>query len=160
MGSRIAIRSTWGFSLVELLLVLAVVGVCLAGGAVGLVGGSGSVEARGAAQCWQAAAAWAQIGVLWQGGTGELIYGHGVCVLSDDRGLWGGDLGGAAPDAPVRTNLPRWAESRAVVVTFGGNLASPDGGGSLYFGPRRAAQRVVVRPVSGLTVREREDAAP
>ena len=156
MGSRANICPSGGFSLIELLLVLAVVGLCLAGGAVALVGAPGGANARGAAQCWQSAAAWAQIGVLWQGGTGTLVYGHGDCAQSHDRGLCGGDLGGVAPDVPVGTNLPRWAESQRVIVTFGGDLASPDGGGTLYFGRERAAYRVVVRPVSGLTVRTRE----
>jgi len=156
MGSRANICPSGGFSLIELLLVLAVVGLCLAGGAVALVGAPGGANARGAAQCWQSAAAWAQIGVLWQGGTGTLVYGHGDCAQSHDRGLCGGDLGGVAPDAPVGTSLPRWAGSQNVTVAFAGDLASPDGGGTLYFGCEGASYRVVVRPVSGLTVRTRE----
>jgi len=156
MGSRTNVYSSGGFSLIELLLVLTVVGLCLAGGAAALAGGPDGAKARGAAQCWQSAAAWAQIGVLWQGGTGTRVYGHGDCAQSHDRGLCGGDLGGVAPDAPVGTSLPRWAGSQNVTVAFAGDLASPDGGGTLYFGREGASYRVVVRPVSGLTVRTRE----
>ncbi|MBN1321824.1 MAG: prepilin-type N-terminal cleavage/methylation domain-containing protein [Thermoleophilia bacterium] len=156
MGSRVHILSSGGFSLTELLLVLVVLGVCLAAGVAALADGMGSAEARGAAQCWQSAAAWAQISVMWQGGAGELIYGRGDCALSHDFDLCGGDLGAVFPGAPVRTNLLRWAVAQKVVVTFGGDLASPDGGGSLYFGRPGAAYRVVVRPVTGLTLRTRE----
>ena len=56
-----------GHSLVEMLLVLALLGLCFAVGGVSLAQGIGAVQARGAAQAWQAAGTTAQIGAVWHG---------------------------------------------------------------------------------------------
>jgi prepilin-type N-terminal cleavage/methylation domain-containing protein len=151
---------SFGFSLIELLLVVAVLGVCLVAGTLSLAHGLRTQEARGAAQSWQAAATWAQIGVLWHGGSVEAEYDSGTLVLSHDLGLCGGDLGPAAPAVSVRTNLARWRASEGVAVSFTGMFASPDGGGSLYFDAYGASYRVVVRPESGLSGRTLVEVGP
>lgn len=154
MGGHLSIRvHSGGFSLVELLCVLALLGICLAIGGVSVGHALAIREAKGAAQAWQAAAAWAQSGVVWQGGGTELQYEAAGLSLEHSAVLCGGNIGGAAPVAAVTTNLPRWRLTQGVIVRFGGDLGSPDGGGSLYFGDSGRQYRVVVRPESGLTVR-------
>jgi prepilin-type N-terminal cleavage/methylation domain-containing protein len=149
-----------GFSLLELMFVLALLGVCAALGA--LVGARAleAREAKGAAQGWQAAAGWAQVGVLWFGGRTEVDSGDGSLALRNDRVLCGGNLQAALPESSVTSNVPRWLTASGVRVTFGGAQASPDGGGSLFFGTGRAVYRVTVRPESGLTVRSLTEGAP
>jgi hypothetical protein len=142
-----------GYCLVEALLVLVLAGVCLAVGAAFLSAGLLRQEARGAAQSWQAAGAWAQVGVLWQGGEAEVKFGRNNLAVSHDLGQCGGDLGAFAPDTLVSTNVARWRASDGASVTFCGYLASPDSGGSLYFQGVGGAYRVAVRPESGLTAR-------
>ena len=152
--------SSGGYSLIELLLVVAVFGVCLTIGSFSLVHGLRAQEARGAAQGWQAAATWAQIGVLWHGGSTEVGYDAGSLVLSHDLKLCGGDLGPSAPAVPVRTNLARWREGEGVTVSFKQKFASPNGGGSVFFDALEGSYRVVVRPESGLTTRTRMGTEP
>jgi prepilin-type N-terminal cleavage/methylation domain-containing protein len=62
MESRSPLRPQSGFTLVETLLVLALLAMCFAIGGLALVRGLAAVQARGAAASWQAAATWAQIG--------------------------------------------------------------------------------------------------
>jgi prepilin-type N-terminal cleavage/methylation domain-containing protein len=152
--------SSWGYSLIELLFTIAVLGACLAAGSVGLVHGLRNEEARGAAQSWQAAASWAQIGVLWQGGSTETGYAAGSLAAANDLELSGGDFGPVAPKVPVRTNVCGWRESEGVAVSFAGSFAAPNGGGSLYFDACQGSYRVVVRPESGLTTRARVSSGP
>jgi prepilin-type N-terminal cleavage/methylation domain-containing protein len=153
MERRLDISSSGGFSLLEIIFVLGVLGICLALGVAALGDGLSRQEARGAAQDWQAAAAWGQVGVLWQGGSSLVGCGPGYLAVSHEFGLCGGSLGAASLAVPVTTNLARWRDGQSAKVDFGGVLASPDGGGSLYFNASRSACRVVVRPESGLTVR-------
>ena len=152
MRLRTLLSHQAGYGLLELLLVLALVSVCLGAGAIYGVDGLRAHEARGAAQAWQSAAAWAQVGVLWHGGTTELEYDSGALRLTNDLGLCGGDVGECVPPVPVTTNLARWQTTGGARVSFG-NIGAPDGGGSLYFQAIQGAYRVVVRPESGLTVR-------
>lgn len=152
--------SSGGYSLVELLFVVAVFGICLAVGSSSLAHGLRTQEARGAAQSWQAAATWAQIGVLWHGGFMAVGYDAGSLVLSHDLKLCGGDLGSSAPAVPVRTNLARWREGEGVTVSFTERFASPNGGGSVFFDALEGSYRVVVRPESGLTMRTRMGTEP
>ena len=147
-----------GYTLIELVMVLAILGICLVAGSVSLVRGLAREESRGAAQSWQAAAAWAQVGALWHGGSVRLAYESGSLSLSHDFGLCGADLGAALPPVPATANLARWRDGIGVAVKFGGALASPDGGGSLLFGAGGGDYRVVVRPESGLTVRTAAEA--
>lgn len=148
-----------GFSLVETMMVLGVLAICLTIGAVSLAAGLRALDARGAAQVWQAAAAWGQVGAVWQGGVATLTCSPGRLAMNDD-GRYGGDLGASAPAAPVSANLARWVKGQGVVVRFVGGFASPDGGGSVYFRALSGGYRVVVRPESGLTVRSRVEAVP
>jgi prepilin-type N-terminal cleavage/methylation domain-containing protein len=141
-----------GYSLLELLLVLVILGICLGSGMVHAANGLRVDEARGAAQAWQTAAGWAQIGVVWHGGTTELGYEAGTLALNHDFGLCGGDLGSSAPAVPVSANLARWRTPAGARVSFG-SLGAPDGGGSVYFQAWQRMYRVIVRPESGLTVR-------
>jgi type II secretory pathway pseudopilin PulG len=147
---------------VELLFVLAILGVCLAVGALGIGDALRAREAKGAAQSWQAAAAWAQAGVLWHGGSSRLVYGPEAIAVAHTERLCGGDVGGVGPSVAIETNVSRWrVAGGGSVVTFGGSLGSPDGGGSLYFGDGGSLRyRVVVRPESGLTTRAMLEPAP
>ena len=156
MRTRFDISYSGGFSLIELLLALCVLGVCLAFGVAALSGSLRTVEGRGSAGSWQAAAAWAQVGALWHGGSTELAYESGSLSLSHEYGLCGGRVDGGSPHVPVATNVARWRHGSAAAVVFGGPLASPDGGGSLFFRAGAGTYRVVVRPESGLTSRALE----
>ncbi len=142
-----------GYTLLELLLALAIIGVCLVAGTVSVTKELGTEEARGAAQTWQAAAAWAQLGVLWHGGSAHLKYQAGEASLVHDFSEFGGTLGLSAAAVPVTTNLSRWKMGSGVSVGFTGVLGSPDGGGSLLFGDGNRFYHLVVRPESGLSVR-------
>ena len=145
--------SAAGYSLIELLVVLAILGSVGALGTVSVAHGLRHQEARGAAQVWQAASAWTQVGVLWRGGSGRLTYQGGDLSLSNDASLFGGALGGVAAAAPVDSNLKRWAKNGGISVAFSGALASPDGGGSIFFDSWSGSYKVTVRPETGLTVR-------
>jgi prepilin-type N-terminal cleavage/methylation domain-containing protein len=142
-----------GYTLVELVVVLAIIGVCLVAGSFSLAKGLTTQESRGAAQTWQAAASWAQLGVIWDGGSARLNYDDGHAELVHDFSEFGGSLESSAAALPVTTNLARWQTGRGVSVAFGGQLGSPDGGGSLFFGDVGRFYHLVIRPESGLTVR-------
>jgi prepilin-type N-terminal cleavage/methylation domain-containing protein len=154
MRTRLLTLCAAGYSLTELLCVVVILGICLVVSSLSVAAGLRTNEARGAAQVWQSAAAWAQVGVLWRGGNTQVQYGAGELVVTNDLGLSGGNLGQSGPAVPVTTNLARWRAGDGVTVTYGA-LGTPDGGGSLYFQAWRGAYRVVVRPESGLTARSR-----
>ncbi len=156
MRLRSLILSSSGYSLVELLCVLVILGICLGIASISVAAGLRTNEARGAAQVWQTASAWAQVGVLWQGGSTRVEYEAGSLVVANDLGLSGGELGRTGAAVPVTTNLARWRHGDGVMVTYGA-LGAPDGGGSLYFQSSGRAYRVVVRPESGLTARSLEE---
>jgi len=149
-----------GFSLIELLFVLAVLGICLAAGSVSLAHGLSAQQARGAAQTWQTAVGWAQVGVVWQEGDAELGYGAAGLSLERNGNPMPADLGSVPPSIAITTNLERWRRADGVTVGFGGTFASPDGGGSIYFQSLGSAYRVVVRPESGFTVRSVAEPVP
>ncbi len=119
--------STAGYSLIEILVVLAILGIVGGLGTISLCSGLRHQDARGAAQVWQAASAWTQVDVLWRGGSARLTYRAGDLSLSSDCGLFGGAMGDMAPEAPAETNLKRWATDGGISVSFSGLLASPDG---------------------------------
>lgn len=155
-----SLRGSNGFSLIELVVVLAVLGMCLAASIATLTSGLSRQGGRGAAQDWQATAAWAQVGVLWHGGDAAAGYGCEGLAASHSYELCGGDLGSTAPSVSVSANVTRWIDVEGVSVSFGGSLASPNGGGSLYFHASQSSYRVIVRPESGLTVRSWVQDAP
>jgi hypothetical protein len=146
-------RAASGHTLIELLLVLGLLTICAGAGAACLIAGLRAQEARGAAQSWQAAAAWAQVGVLWHGGSVRLAYREGELSLTHDLALCGGRLGASAPVAASSANVSRWVDEDGVAVSLTGRMASPDGGGSLYFDAGQNRYRVVLRPETGLTAR-------
>jgi prepilin-type N-terminal cleavage/methylation domain-containing protein len=160
MSSYSRVCYSRGHTLIELLVVLGLLGVMASVGIICLVGGVQSQRARGAAQAWQAAAAWAQVGVLWHAGSASVACADGETEVAHEYHLCGGHLGMAAPAAALDTNVPRWSSGTGVRVSFGGYIASPDSGGSLYFGDAGRRYRVVVRPESGLTARTAATVVP
>ena len=82
-----------------------------------------------------------------------LRYEDGTLAAAHAFSLCGGSLGFSAPAAKASANVARWIDGEGVAVTFSGSMASPDGGGSIYFDALRTRNRVVVRPESGLSVR-------
>jgi type II secretory pathway pseudopilin PulG len=155
MRRRLQTSPPNGYSLPELLFVVSLLAVCLVVGSISLSHSLSAYEARASAQGWQAACAWAQTGVLWQGGAVGVSFDAGSVTLSHDLGLCGGDLEGCLPVVPISTNVTRWNSAGGARVTFSGALASPDGGGSIFFYSLGGSYRVTVRPESGLTVRTR-----
>jgi len=142
-----------GFNVLEVVLVVAIVGICVTMTCVLTAAGLPRQEARAAAQDWQAAAAWAQVGVLWHGDGASITYGAERLAVAQDSDLCGGNLGAAAPSVPVSANVNRWISGEEMSVRFLGPSASPDGGGSLFFDAGGTSYRVIVRPESGLTAR-------
>ncbi len=149
-----------GHSLVELLVVLALLGVALAAGTTLLARGASTVEARGAAQTFQAAAAWAQTGSVWLGTATDLEFDTGRIAVRASAGAAGGDLGSAAPVAPAVPNVPYWKQGDGVVVRFGAGTGYPNSAGSVFFRCSAGDYRVTVRLESGLTAMTQERAAP
>ncbi len=143
-----------------MLLVLGLLGLCFAAGGVGLTRGVAAAEARGAAQTWQAAGAWAQVGAVWQGTDTEVSFESGRLAVRAVTGTGGGDLGPAAPAVPAIANVVRWRQGEGVIVRFLAASAYPNSAGSLYFRAPGGDYRVTVRLESGLTVRTRVEVAP
>jgi prepilin-type N-terminal cleavage/methylation domain-containing protein len=160
MESRTSLRLQSGYSLVETLLVLALLGLSFAIGGIGLAHGLGAVQARGAAASWQAAGAFGQIGAVWQGEACEVRFGPDGLVVAAKPPAVGADLRRSAPIVPVFANIARWRANEEVVVRFLGGSGHPDGAGSLYFRTLGGDYRVTVRLESGLTVRTRVKAQP
>ena len=149
-----------GHSLLEVSVVLSLLGLCFALGATFLVRGLSNVEARGAAQTWQAAAAWAQTGSVWLGADSDLLFDSGRAAVGSTAEAGGGDLGGSCPATDVIANVVRWQQGQGVVVRFLGGTAHPNSAGSLYFTASGGAYRVTVRLESGLTIRSRTETLP
>jgi prepilin-type N-terminal cleavage/methylation domain-containing protein len=160
MGRRISPFRQQGHSLVELLLVLAILGICFAAGTTSLARGLRTVESRGAAEAWQAAATWAQTTAVWHAEPTEVRFGSGHLSVAADSASNSGDLGASAPDVPVGANVVRWQQGEGVVVRFLSASAHPDSAGSLYFRSLDGEYRVTVRLESGLTVRTRVGGQP
>jgi hypothetical protein len=146
--------------MVELLVVLTLLGLCFAAGGVALSRGLASVEARGAAQAWQAAGTWAQVGAVWQGVATEASFESGRLVVTGAGTSGQGDLGTALAHVPAVANIVRWQRGNGVAVRFLAGSAYPNSAGSLYFRAPSGDFRVTVRLESGLTLRSRVEAAP
>jgi type II secretory pathway pseudopilin PulG len=142
-----------GYCLAELLVVLLLVGISLTIGATCIWRGLDRQQARGTAQSAQAAVAWAQLGVVWQGGEAEVSLGRSDIAVSHSLGRCGGNLGSLGPSSLVTANVSRWNTLGGVALRILGHFASPDSGGSLYVDGGDGAYRVVIRPESGLTAR-------
>ena len=145
-------RACEGHTLLELLVVVAVLGIAALLPFLTLTRALDVVGARGAAQTWQGAAALAQSSALWTGG-------HAQVAAAADRidvetGAVALDLG-IAPGLAVRTNFPHWALPMGARVTFDGAFGSPDGAGSITFGDPAWGSRVVVHLETGTTRRSR-----
>lgn len=140
-----------GHTLIELLLVLALLSIVVLLPALSLVQGLQSVDARGEAQVWQAAFAAGQLEALWS--PVDVSVAAGSAGLHFVNGQGADSPFHPAPAFPeVASNVPRWVSSGELVVGLKAQSAAPDSGGSVYFGRARAI-RVVVRPESGLTRR-------
>ena len=142
-----------GYSLIEMLEALAILSILLVIATVGVGAAIGALEARGAAQEWQAACAWAQLGVLWHGGSAEVTHNRQGLRVVQQAGDFGSEVVPALPRVTAAANLARWNQGGGVGVRFLGLFASPDGGGTVMFGRIGTGCRVVVRPESGVTRR-------
>lgn len=142
-----------GYCLAEALLVICLVGISFAIGFAVIPGSLNRQEAGALSQSTQAATAWAQVGVLWRGGVGQLAYDGTRLSVSNSLNGSGGDLGGLVPPISVRANIARWRVSDGFLVRFLDPFAAPDSGGSLYFEAGGGAYRLTIRPESGLTTR-------
>jgi prepilin-type N-terminal cleavage/methylation domain-containing protein len=139
-----------GFSLIELLVAMAVLAVCVALVLPPFFQSVTRTRARTAAQTWQAAASWAQVRQLAGGGS--------AAVRVEQTGLVIVGPGGYLPavgtlEVEPATNVGRWRVGSGVEVSFAGAFAAPDSAGSVFFGPAGLDTRVVVRAESGFTYR-------
>jgi prepilin-type N-terminal cleavage/methylation domain-containing protein len=152
-ASRTCNSCAHGFSLIELMVVMLIFMVVAGLGTLCLGRSLGHEETRGAAQTWQAACAWTQLGVLWQGGSGRVTCARGYLAIAHSASRFGGVQAACGSSTSVSSTLARWTLPDGVSVVFSGALASPDGGGSILFRSPGAGFRVAVRPESGLAVR-------
>jgi prepilin-type N-terminal cleavage/methylation domain-containing protein len=139
-----------GFSLIELLVAMAVLAVCLSLALPPFYESVTRTRSRTAAQTWQAAASWAQVRQLACGGAAS------VRVERAGLGIVGPGESSPAIDsttAALSTNVSRWRAGSGVEVLFAGAFAAPDSAGSVFFGPEGLDTRVVVRVESGFTYR-------
>lgn len=149
-----SVNASSGHTLLELVVVIAVLAVCATIGWASLGSSLGSTGARGGAQSWQVAALGSQLATLWSGGDtytradGDHLLVLGGRLPPDDVGT--PDMA-TAPSA----NVSRWQQATGVRVGFRGPFGAPDSAGSLTFGSGSTAYQVVVRVESGLTRRAR-----
>ncbi len=143
-----------GHTLLELVVVIAVLAVCATMGGASLGNSLDSTGARGGAQSWQVAAVGSQLATVWSGADTSMqadadhILVVGGRLPQEDVGT--PDLG-TAPHA----NVSRWQQETGVRVGFRGPFGAPDSAGSLTFGSESTAYQVVVRVESGLARRVR-----
>jgi type II secretory pathway pseudopilin PulG len=144
-----------GYCMAELLVVLSILGLCLAIGGVSFSECLHGQQARAAAQSAQAAVAWAQMGVLWRGDDRTVSLDSDGLSVERSAPVQSGLVDSFASTLTVTANVSRWNSAGGVALRILGSLASPDSGGSLYINGGGVTYRLVVRPVSGLTVRSR-----
>lgn len=152
-GRQDIARPRPGYCLAELLLVIALIGICLLAATVCIRDGVDRQQARGVAQVAQAAVARAQASAIWLGGEARVSLARGHVIV--DRGLDSAtdDLGLLAPAAVISVNVNRWKTLDGVLFRFLAPFGTPDSGGSIGIEGGGASYRVSVRPESGLTAR-------
>ncbi len=145
-------RSTSGHTLIELLVTVLVMAIAAALPGASLARTLARMEATGAAQLCESAAAAAQLQAIWGGSPTDLVISiRGLEVANEGEGRATIPPFGS-PAVPL-VNVSRWEREDAVGVRFLPGFGSPDGAGSLYFGSEGCGQRVVLRLESGLTRR-------
>jgi prepilin-type N-terminal cleavage/methylation domain-containing protein len=143
-----------GHTLLELVVVIAVLAVCATMGWASLGRALQSTGARGGAQSWQVAALGSQLATLWSGADTSTQADGGQLLVLGGR-LPQDDVGTPDMATAPRANVSRWQQSTGVRVGFRGPFGAPDSAGSLTFGSGSTAYQVVVRVESGLTRRVR-----
>jgi Tfp pilus assembly protein FimT len=144
--------SPQGHTLLELVVVVALLVVTLFLPALSVFRALDLVSARGAAQTWQGAAALAQTAALWRGTPTKVVAAPSTVEETDGRSTNQFPLGARIP---LTCNVSRWSRPSGLTVTFDAGFAAPDSAGSLTFGEAAWASRVVVRMETGLTHRAR-----
>lgn len=143
-------RSQRGHTLIELLVTLAVIGICAVWPTVALSRNLQKAERRSVSLVFEQVAALAQT---------QAMYTHvPIEVTSDGTAVTasGGPTGGTIAPLPgvkaaMSSNVERWSRSPGVTVRFHPGFGSPDCAGSIYVGTAPGQMRVVVRLESGLT---------
>ena len=140
-----------GFTLVEVLVVVCLLGIAVAMPGLSLLRALDRVQARNTAQVLQGSITQAQMDAVRLGLDGR--------VLCTERSLQVGPEG-ATFHAPIscpspETNVSRWrAPQGGVSIGLVSPFGSPDSAGSVIFLPGGGGVRVVVRMASGLTRRD------
>lgn len=140
-----------GHTLVELLIVVALLALVLAVPALNLVRGVERAHARGAGQLLQGAVALAQVETLRLGVPTDVECGSDRVRVGSGRTTW---------ESPqfcdsIETNVPRWRDAQGGIrIRLSSPFGSPSSAGSVEFLPAEGGTRVVVRAASGLTRRE------
>lgn len=143
-----------GFTLVEVSVTLAVLAILVTGSLVGAGAALDRQQGRGAAQVCQAASAWAQSKAIWSGASTSVKYCGGSVAVSAAATVATAKADLSAPVVDASANVARWQVPAGITWTFSAPFASPDSGGSLYFGSATGRFRIVVRPESGVAARE------
>jgi hypothetical protein len=95
------------------------------------------------------------MGVLWRGDDRTVSLDSDGLSVERSAPVQSGLVDSFASTLTVTANVSRWNSAGGVALRILGSLASPDSGGSLYINGGGITYRLVVRPVSGLTVRSR-----
>lgn len=153
MGTPDIKRTSPGYCLAELIVAVSLLGLSAAIGLGHFAGIAQTERARASAQSMQAAIAWTQTGVLWLGVGREVSYDSGGLSVQSETDGHETALGSLVPITPVTSNVSRWNTNDGLTLAFRCPWATPDSGGSIYFGCGDRVYKVTVRPESGLTVR-------
>lgn len=140
-----------GYTLVELLVVVCLLGVAVAIPSLSLLRALDRCEARNTAQVLQGSVAQAQVDAIYLGSDEEV-----VCTESSVRvGSTGVTFHASLSCPPPETNVPRWrTPNGGVGIEVLSPFGSPSSAGSVVFLPGGGGARVVVRAASGLTRRD------
>ncbi|GAB4250539.1 MAG: hypothetical protein Kow00129_11440 [Thermoleophilia bacterium] len=141
-------KDTAGYSLIEAVVVVALVAICVALPLAAVQGAITQAGARASSGVWQAAVYAAQQRCMWRDGLASLE-GDGEAM----RLLAGAETNSllATPGGvEVSSNVPLWSEGTGVRISFSGLFGAPSAGGSLFFAERL---RLTIRPESGYVYR-------